>query len=1475
MRVNHLAKKTSAILLLLCMIASVMLPIGVNAADHEYIAIAINEDHRIDLIELFETDSGALDYSSKQHMVELIVGTEIHLSIVNASQNPIEPKWASSNSDVASVSENGILTAIKPGTTTITATCGQISSEIAVTIVTGFELNHTNARLSINKLCNLDIASSGDLTDYVYYAEWSTTNESLALVGKGLVLASRTGSGEIVAYLYETGSNKQVGVAHCSIEVFPDITSVSIVNRANRLELGSTMQLNIKTLPERQPVIWESSDKSIATVDENGLLTATGIGTVTISAYAGVWSDNVYNKVDDIVSQVNIEVWSDATTKYNISVNNGARGEIAANKTTALAGETITVTATPSYDRNGSQIEAFGATALSVVDENGMAVTVTSEESGVFSFVMPKSPVSISAVYSSLYGVSCETALKANFARNNNLVGKLIINEFVGGSFSGSITFASPNVVLSNVDSTHGEVVKNTDGTITVVVDNSRDIATNLVFSVYADAQTIVAGSHSISVSGDIQMNIENSFVACTVGEFADNALIVDMSYVDDLLSGATLTLKSTKQIVIYGEALNYVKDNQISIELMFDDGSVTIPYLSLSEIEVEQGDFTVISMTRSNDVFDNEKSLGKYSLSARTYTHTGSSKNQMSMIGKVFVRVNGSSDSLLTLQTGSQTVSANKDGVFELSAMGGLETFTVLIGETGMSFGDVVSTILIVVLILALIVAVAFLLKRMQIIKHASPKTDSGNETVNEEQPTEEVDTFDEQAFKTVDEILRESNLSEELEMIRKDALAEMKAEVEREISEAATSTESLKKYENIPDMKELVGISSNDVDFNELESKFLVLSDTIRIAEGYRNAAIKILMSGLDSTTDIINRETDKIRAATSDMIQARESFESDVDIALSVLNDLSRKYNPEDEARKKLTNAIDLADEKLEQTFDSVVQDAKEIQLNIDNTVRNVTKISAELTLEMNTTVSYCDDLFDLYKRLAQEKSIGLQMLQPGDVYFSPEEIETKALDILSLINNMIDLIDREHIKSMRTNERTQSLLTDWCAAEKARIAQEREKAERVKADGEELLRQISESAKKYVEAKAKMSDAFKDLSACATNVPNSENIVSDLKKCIDDLESDEFDLSNSMSELGLGEQKNPQITEDLLPQYRDVLHNLKDLITSADRILRSCLDAKIDLLQQTLKAKLQIVRNNADMALQSAHPKLNALAEKLNPTDFNSDSIIREAKKNANAVNNISQKCAEMINRNIIADEDVANIENDLEDNLITLDRNLENANKSIEDFFVAEETKRIAERKRLEEEKRKEEKMRIEIERQKKIQELTQRRKKAIESELHSVNHKKLVEQFEDCIKLVANEHLTNMAYLDTLDEESKTADHIYLDGCSSVLYQNANEVYASNYWEMPDHMLSQLITAIKQDVDLIVYTRDVLMGLIDHQTAPSFMVQRLPRKKLRYWQNQMESRNPYIAILAMSKVENHKLRVKHGVIAHKANNAKR
>lgn len=72
-----------------------------------------------------------------------------------------------------------------------------------------------------------------------------------------------------------------------------EITGVTVSPKNNNLEIGATRQLNATVEPSEasREVSYSSTDESIATVSEGGLVTAISAGQATIAVSAGDKSD--------------------------------------------------------------------------------------------------------------------------------------------------------------------------------------------------------------------------------------------------------------------------------------------------------------------------------------------------------------------------------------------------------------------------------------------------------------------------------------------------------------------------------------------------------------------------------------------------------------------------------------------------------------------------------------------------------------------------------------------------------------------------------------------------------------------------------------------------------------------------------------------------------------------------------------------------------------------------------------------------------------------------------------------------------------------------------------------------------------------------------------------------------------------------------------------------------------------------------
>lgn len=85
---------------------------------------------------------------------------------------------------------------------------------------------------------------------------------------------------------------------------------------------------------------------------------------------------------------------------YNVTIGSISNGTIVANPTTANAGETVTLTATPGID----VASEFFLQSWSVIDEDNNSIAVTQGDNpNLCTFIMPTSDVTVTATFSRTY----------------------------------------------------------------------------------------------------------------------------------------------------------------------------------------------------------------------------------------------------------------------------------------------------------------------------------------------------------------------------------------------------------------------------------------------------------------------------------------------------------------------------------------------------------------------------------------------------------------------------------------------------------------------------------------------------------------------------------------------------------------------------------------------------------------------------------------------------------------------------------------------------------------------------------------------------------------------------------------------------------------------------------------------------------------------------------------------------------------
>lgn len=203
--------------------------------------------------------------------------------------------WTSSDESVATVDATGMVVAVSAGEADITAsvTDSEMSAVCKVTVkVAAKDItvpDNLDVKLNDGNETTVEATvSPADATDVK--VSYASTDEAVATVDKdGRVQVLQPGECDIVTTLTQEG--KKVVEKKTHIKAFYEVEGITLDKTEGILTAGNTVTLNATVLPEEIAdetiVTWTSSDEKVATVDENGKVTAIAAGEATITANAG------------------------------------------------------------------------------------------------------------------------------------------------------------------------------------------------------------------------------------------------------------------------------------------------------------------------------------------------------------------------------------------------------------------------------------------------------------------------------------------------------------------------------------------------------------------------------------------------------------------------------------------------------------------------------------------------------------------------------------------------------------------------------------------------------------------------------------------------------------------------------------------------------------------------------------------------------------------------------------------------------------------------------------------------------------------------------------------------------------------------------------------------------------------------------------------------------------------------------------
>ena len=215
--------------------------------------------------------------------------------------------WTSSNTTVGTiVKETGLFTAHAPGTTTVTASADGKSTDAVVTVTAAapvdpvdpvlerIELNPTEAALVINetKAFKATALDQDDNPMTGVAINWTSSNETVGTVdAAGLFTAYAAGTTDVIASNGDISAKAAVTVT-AAAPVDPVLSEIKVTPSRATLEVGDDQRFMATAFDQNHNVIsagkvvWTSSNETVGTVDETGILTAHAAGTTTVTASA-------------------------------------------------------------------------------------------------------------------------------------------------------------------------------------------------------------------------------------------------------------------------------------------------------------------------------------------------------------------------------------------------------------------------------------------------------------------------------------------------------------------------------------------------------------------------------------------------------------------------------------------------------------------------------------------------------------------------------------------------------------------------------------------------------------------------------------------------------------------------------------------------------------------------------------------------------------------------------------------------------------------------------------------------------------------------------------------------------------------------------------------------------------------------------------------------------------------------------------
>ncbi len=228
---------------------------------------------------------------------------QLTATLFDANGSPLtgfEIAWSSSNTAVATVDRNGLVTAHSSGTTQIIAAWGGVRNNITVMVSLGPsrivvtpESVRFKARGETRQL-EAVVLDADDVPIVNASVNWSSDNPAVVFVNsRGEIRANANGETRITATSGSASKTIVVTVAQVPVRIILPRNSVQLASVGETITLTAIVVDSLDSEILDAPLMWTSEDPTVATVDAQGVVTARMNGETRITVTHGNLSANV------------------------------------------------------------------------------------------------------------------------------------------------------------------------------------------------------------------------------------------------------------------------------------------------------------------------------------------------------------------------------------------------------------------------------------------------------------------------------------------------------------------------------------------------------------------------------------------------------------------------------------------------------------------------------------------------------------------------------------------------------------------------------------------------------------------------------------------------------------------------------------------------------------------------------------------------------------------------------------------------------------------------------------------------------------------------------------------------------------------------------------------------------------------------------------------------------------------------------